>query len=691
MLAGLGLFGTAAASAETYPVATTAEFEAAVSKANANPGANTIVLASLSYLPKATLTFTNTSGLQTVEGPAGSPTVVGGSAKLSGSSVVPFPSELFVVNAGVSVTFKNVEITGGGGGAVTAVKDSGKTATLGGGTLTIESSLVSGNIGVGVTVEGGATATVRNSTFAEGLSAGLVDDGTASFFNSTVAFNETNGLENAGTLNLTNTIVADNEGGDCAGKATTSDHSLDSDGSCGVGALSNKNPLLTKLTNDGGTTSIFSLKKGSPAIGEGDPAAGVCPATDQRGAKRKSPCSIGADEYSSTPPTISVPAKITTEATGPGGAVVDYAATATGSEDVITSFVCTPASESEFPLGKTTVKCKAEDGHENTATATFEVEVTAKGPAEPPKFSGIPTNITTPATSSSGAMVSYTDPTATDPAGGTDPVTCVPASGSTFPIGATTVTCTATDQADVGAMVTFEVMVTNTPPVFSALANITKEATSSSGAVVTYTNPTATDPAGGTDTVSCVPASGSTFPIGSTTVTCSATSKAGETGTATFEVTITPQQASAVDSIFNLLKEVRTARIQPGIRFELTALLENALASLNGPGGFFPGHGGSPLVAGGSFGQSLEALTAQLTVGREFGCQQALNDLGQFIVVIQADQRTRRRQIPSSLAVAWTSSAQSIETSLSCRTDNHGGSGDGAGGHHGPPGHPFGR
>ncbi len=53
------------------------------------------------------------------------------------------------------------------------------------------------------------------------------------------------GLENKGTLNLTNTIVAENTGeGDCVGAASTSDHSLDSNGSCGVGALGKTNPLL---------------------------------------------------------------------------------------------------------------------------------------------------------------------------------------------------------------------------------------------------------------------------------------------------------------------------------------------------------------------------------------------------------------------------------------------------------------
>jgi len=47
--------------------------------------------------------------------------------------------------------------------------------------------------------------------------------------------------------------------------------------------------------------------------------------------------------------------------------------------------------------------------------------------------------------------------------------------------------------------------------------------------IVTYTLPTAADEQGGVLAVTCLPASGSTFGVGSTTVTCTATN-AGHTG-----------------------------------------------------------------------------------------------------------------------------------------------------------------
>ena len=70
----------------------------------------------------------------------------------------------------------------------------------------------------------------------------------------------------------------------------------------------------------------------------------------------------------------------------------------------------------------------------------------------------VPDDITTVTSDSAGAVVSY-DVTATDNADPNPQVTCAPASGSTFPIGETTVTCTATDSAGNTVSATFKVTV----------------------------------------------------------------------------------------------------------------------------------------------------------------------------------------------------------------------------------------
>jgi uncharacterized repeat protein (TIGR01451 family) len=59
----------------------------------------------------------------------------------------------------------------------------------------------------------------------------------------------------------------------------------------------------------------------------------------------------------------------------------------------------------------------------------------------------------------------------------------------------------------------------------------------SSAGAVTFATPAATDNCGGV-TVACVPPSGSMFPTGTTSVTCTATDTAGNTATCTFPVTV---------------------------------------------------------------------------------------------------------------------------------------------------------
>jgi hypothetical protein len=75
-------------------------------------------------------------------------------------------------------------------------------------------------------------------------------------------------------------------------------------------------------------------------------------------------------------------------------------------------------------------------------------------------------------------------------------------------------------------------------PVVS-LSTFPEQATSPAGAQVIY-YPTARDDRDGALTPTCTPPSGSLFPIGDTTITCTATDKAGNVGTATAVQTVTP-------------------------------------------------------------------------------------------------------------------------------------------------------
>jgi hypothetical protein len=265
--------------AATFHAHDGASLQSAVIAADSRSGANTIELSAGSYTPESTLTLT---GEITLAGPSTPPGV-----KLDGGAVAPFPSDLVVVEPHAVVSVRNLELTTAGGpGSGAAIDDFG--------TLELESSTLAGNNGPGLLVEPGAGATVRNSTLSDGLDFGLVDLGRTSLFSATVAGNAGGGIEDAnGSLALTNTIVAGNRGSDCTGPARSSDHSLDGDGSCGVGALGHVDPLLMSLSFDGGPTQTLALASGSPAIGAGDPT--VCPREDQRHFLRPSGhCDIGA-------------------------------------------------------------------------------------------------------------------------------------------------------------------------------------------------------------------------------------------------------------------------------------------------------------------------------------------------------------------------------------------------------------
>ena len=369
----------AGANAATIVVKNTTELEKAVTTANGNTEANTIELTAGTYLPLKTMVFTNTHGTQTLAGPVGKIGEATPGAKISGASVTPTPpteQELLTVSAGVSLTLKHVVVTGGGSASNSAIEDQGS--------LNVENATIDGNVGTQINVHGGATASLTNSTLADGLELGMADEGEASFVNVTVVHNASDGIGGTGSgkLSLTNTIVALNEGSaQCGSFSTlTNDHSLASDASCGgEAAFKSKTPLLqTSLLNDGGSTTLYSEKAGSPTIDAGDPAK--CPATDQRGYPRpdvvSTACDIGADEYSPTPPTIKVPAEIVAPATSGSGAVVTYSVEATDPDGLVKTLSCLPASGSTFKVGTTKVECTAVDGHENSAKASFNVKVT---------------------------------------------------------------------------------------------------------------------------------------------------------------------------------------------------------------------------------------------------------------------------------------------------------------------------
>jgi hypothetical protein len=222
------------------------------------------------------------------------------------------------------------------------------------------------------------------------------------------------------------------------------------------------------------------------------------------------------------PPLLGLPEIVLAEATSSAGAVVSFDVTAQ-SQGTATglSISCNHASGSTFPVGTTNVSCTATDSF-GSATGGFLVVISDTGRP----VLNLPTDIV-----SANPVVSWTA-TANDVIDGPLNVLCFPASGSTFATGVTTVQCQATDFSANTTFGSFTVTVTGGAPILTLPADITVEATSPTGTPVTYTV-TATE--GGV--VSCSPASGSLFPLGTTTVNCTATNAAGSTS-GSFTVTV---------------------------------------------------------------------------------------------------------------------------------------------------------
>ncbi len=162
-----------------------------------------------------------------------------------------------------------------------------------------------------------------------------------------------------------------------------------------------------------------------------------------------------------TPPVFTVPANLTVEATGPGGAAVAFSVPATATDNIdgagVDPVLCDAASGALFHLGLTTVTCRAQDRAGNAAVASFTITVRD---TTAPTLS-LPGTVTVVATSPAGANVVYSV-SAVDAVEGVTAVVCVPTSGTVFPIGMTTVSCATQDTRGNAASGAFQIVVT--PP-----------------------------------------------------------------------------------------------------------------------------------------------------------------------------------------------------------------------------------
>jgi len=234
--------------------------------------------------------------------------------------------------------------------------------------LTIDSSLISDNVGGGI--RNRHHLNVLNSTITGNtalVGAGIYDDdednqltlvnttisgntgtfgggiwGQGDIVHSTIANNEGGGVQGSGSRYWAS-IVVNNSPADCVNPALFFEslgYNLDSDGTCSfdaTGDLSNTDPLLGPLADNGGPTMTHALLSGSPAI-DAVPASNCVDAggqaltTDQRGIVRPQgpACDIGSfevEQVSGNPVDLSIWGNHNVFSVDPGGSF-SYGATA---------------------------------------------------------------------------------------------------------------------------------------------------------------------------------------------------------------------------------------------------------------------------------------------------------------------------------------------------------------------------
>ncbi|HXV95279.1 MAG TPA: HYR domain-containing protein [Gaiellaceae bacterium] len=329
-------------------------------------------------------------------------------------------------------------------------------------------------------------------------------------------------------------------------------------------------------------------------------------------------------------------------------------------------------------VGTTGFSCRLDGGGSDWAPCTSPVSYTslsegghtfqvraldASGSQSPPTTVGwtidvtpptLPVDVVAEATSPAGAIVVFAAADNLDPS---PDLSCTHSPGSTFPLGATAVACTAEDAAgNVNAGGAFTVTVRDTtPPTLESHADVIAAQQSPQGAVVDYALPDAKDAADPSPVVRCDPAPGGLFPLGETSVECVATDASG--------------LASAKET-FRVIVQAGPTPAKPGITTSVPRLTTRAEAEFElsvGPGVTTECRLDGPL-GGGSFepcsGDSVKTYSG-LVDGAYLFTVQVTNSVGN---VNQASFDWTVDRTPPAAVAGFTARADHRRVSLAWTT-----------------------
>ena len=230
------------------------------------------------------------------------------------------------------------------------------------------------------------------------------------------------------------------------------------------------------------------------------------------------------------------------------------------------------STDTTTPTDTTSTDATTTDATTTDVTTTTTVD-------NPPSFANVPSGLTVEANGPSGSAVNYTAPTASDDTDGPRPVSCTPGPGSTFPLGSTSVTCTATDLAGHQAEASFTVAVHDTtaptlvtPDPHSVYASSALGASDSDPGVVAFVQA-----ASATDIVDPHPVVGSNIhsllPVGTTVISFYARDFSGNSTTRNVPLTVLPPPEASAPP----LPPVVVASLPPNVGVVGVAALDGTL------------------------------------------------------------------------------------------------------------------
>jgi hypothetical protein len=429
MLGGLARPAHAQSTLSVSDCSSDAQLQAAVAQANSDNAGDVITFACSGDI-KLTSTL-SINGSMTLSGSGQSVTLDGGDSV-----------GVLSVNSGRSLTLNTLTIAHGSGPGF-----DGGGLFNGGGTVSISNSTFANNSAA----DGGGlfnfgTVSINNSTFANNSSyyrggGGLENGGgTVSISNSTFAYNSANGGEGGGldsqdgTVTISNSTIANNSGSDGGG--------LD----LWRGTMTISNSTVANNSPDAMLSNIGTVSfSGSIVLGGCATSGGTW--TDNG-------YNLDNDHYCFSAAT-SLHADPKLGPLASNGGPTQTMALQDGS----------PAIDA-IPLSANLCPGTDQRGQGRPDTGESRCDMGAYEFADPADkdlgLSNMPADLTVNATSPKGAVVTYTPPKVVDESGesSTASVSCTPASGSTFAIGTTKVTCTASDSDDTNSPVSGSFTVT---------------------------------------------------------------------------------------------------------------------------------------------------------------------------------------------------------------------------------------